>query len=85
MLCGDGVRLFGGEARPVTEPGTRGMARSAAWRARVLEPRARMAEAGGPMKMTPAPRRLGEGGVLGEEAVAGMDGVGAGAAGDCRG
>ena len=39
----------------MTEPGVRGMpARSAAARARVLEPSSRMAEAGGPMKVMPA-------------------------------
>ena len=47
-------------------------------RALVFEPIASMALAGGPMNVMPASSsRLREGGVLGQEAVAGMDGLGA--------
>ena len=47
-------------------------------RARVFEPIASIAAAGGPMNVMPASSsRAGERGVLGEEAVAGVDGLGA--------
>src|ERR671923_142671 len=47
-------------------------------RARVLDPIASIAAAGGPMNVIPASSsRRGEGGVLGQEPVAGVDGLGA--------
>ena len=49
--------------------------------ASILEPIASIAAGGGPIQVSPASSdRLREGGVLGEEAVAGVDGVGAGRA-----
>ena len=73
-------------------PGTTGApARIAAWRAPVLLPMIRIASGVGPMNVRPAwPQASREGGVLGQEAVAGMHGVGAGrggrrrSAGRCR-
>ena len=61
------------------EPGTIGTPASCMIsRARVFEPIASIALAGGPMKtMSASSQRGGEGGVLGEEAVAGVDRLGA--------
>ena len=65
-------------------PGTIGTPASCiSSRARVLEPIASIADAGGPMNVMPGLLQpLGERGVLGQEAVAGMDGLGAGALDD---
>ena len=63
-------------------PGTSGApAFAAMWRALTLSPRASMAAGAGPIQVRPGvDDGLGEVGVLGEEAVAGVHGVGAGAA-----
>ena len=60
-------------------PGTIGTPASCmSSRARVFDPIASIAEAGGPMNTVPlSSQRLGEGGVLGQEAVAGVDRLGA--------
>ena len=67
-------------------PGTMGTPASAAsFFEAILSPIAPMARGFGPMKAMPAAaQRLGEVGVLGEEAVAGMDRVGAGRLGRRR-
>jgi hypothetical protein len=45
---------------------------------------ARIAEGGGPIQTRPASARLGEVGVLGQEAVAGVDGLGSHLLGGAR-
>ena len=76
------VRVGASASSGVSVPGTTGTpARIAASRAAVLLPISAIASGVGPMNVSPASRaRRGEGGVLGEEPVAGMDGVGAGRA-----
>ena len=83
VLAGEGDHLVGA-ATGSGVPGTSGApARCAMCRALTLSPRASMADGGGPIQISPASiTACGEIGVLGEEAVAGVHGVGAGPAGD---
>ena len=75
--CGRPRRVSTGSVVPGTI-GTPAFAISS--RARVLEPIASIADAGGPMNVDAALlERRGEAGVLGQEAVAGVHGLGAGA------
>ena len=69
--------------RPVSVPGTKGtLAFFMFWRALVLEPIISMDSGEGPMKTIPASRQArAKLCVLGEESIAGVDGLGAGAAG----
>ena len=65
---------------PPSEPGTTGMPSALAVRlASILSPMMRICSALGPMNLMPCSvEDLGEAGILGEEAVARMDGLGAG-------